>query len=413
MATAFPTPRQLEYQDWECGMFLHFGLRTFHEGFRDFDERKMSVDAFQPSALDCENWAATAKAAGMKYVVLTAKHHDGWANWPTDTTAFGVRQAPWRDGQGDVIAEYFAACRKHGLAVGLYYSPYDADCPVYADPKAYDDYFINQISELLVPYGPLDILWFDGCGSGEHQYDWPRIVSEIRRLQPNLLIFSMGDPDFTWVGNECGLAPWPCWHTRPGVPYAELTQHSGAMGPVWLPAECDVRMRESNWFYSDQDGHTVKSVEELLGLYYYSVGRGCNLLLNFGPDRRGLLPDLDAARLLEFGAEVRRRFGRPSFDLSAFQPVEGGLEYRGEAFLVDHVILQEDLTQGERIRRFAIEVVPTHGGDAIVVYEGHNVGHKAICRFPLVKTRGLRLRFVETAGEVQLRSLTVHDSTAG
>ncbi|NUP99467.1 MAG: alpha-L-fucosidase, partial [Armatimonadetes bacterium] len=291
-----PTARQLQYQDWEYGMFLHFGLRTFYEGYRDMDERKMSPERFNPTELDCNNWCQVARDAGMKYLVLTAKHHCGFANWPSRTTEFSVASSPWKGGRGDVVAEFTTACREHGLAVGLYYSPYDAASPVYADPKAYDDYFINQISELLVPYGPIDILWFDGCGSEGHEYDWPRIIGEIRRMQPNIMLFNMGDPDFRWVGNEDGIAPWPTWNVVSEVPFSIRREAGDAVGGQrWLPAECDVRVRERNWFYSDSDGHTLKSAAELLGLYYYSVGRGCNLLLNFGPDRRGLIPERDAA----------------------------------------------------------------------------------------------------------------------
>ncbi|MHB1356920.1 MAG: alpha-L-fucosidase, partial [Anaerolineae bacterium] len=208
--TAIPTARQLEYQDWEFGLFLHFGLRTFYEGYRDWDERRMSPAAFNPSQLDCDQWVRIAAQAGVRYMVLVAKHHDGFANWPSRYTDFSVASSPWRAGGGDVVREFTQACAKYGMKTGLYYSPADINCPVYQDPGAYDDYFINQISELLVPYGPIDILWFDGCGSNDHLYDWPRIMGEIRRMQPNILIFNMGDPDFRWVGNESGLAPQPC-----------------------------------------------------------------------------------------------------------------------------------------------------------------------------------------------------------
>ena len=408
MQTAIPSPRQLEYQDWEFGIFLHFGIRTFYEGHRDWDGQVMHPEAFQPSALDCNQWAATAAGAGAKYMVLTAKHHDGFANWPSAYTDFSVASSPWRDGRGDVVGEFVEACRRHGIKPGLYYSPADWSCPVYEDPKAYDDYFIKQISELLEPYGPIDILWFDGCGSAGHEYDWPRICREIRRLQPGIRIFSMGDPDFRWVGNELGLAPVPCWNTVTDMAVAVDTVEDEAVGkPMWLPAECDCRMRFRNWFYSDADEDTVKSLDELMGLYYYSVGRGCNLLLNIGPDRRGLLPDRDAARLLEFGREIRRRFTAPVASLDdAVREEDGGVVFAFDPpVLLDHVVIQEDLSAGEHIRSFVVEINPNHQGRWIRVWAGENVGHKAICRFPTVSVQRLRFRVIAGDGREQLRSL--------
>lgn len=413
MPTAIPTPRQLEYQDWEFGVFLHFGIRTFYEGHRDWDGKPMPPEGFQPQALDCEQWVTTAKQAGAKYMVLTAKHHDGFANWPSEYTDFSVASSPWRDGHGDVVREFTDACHKHGMAVGLYYSPAEAS-PTFHTPEEYDDKFIGQISEILDGYGQVDVLWFDGCGSEGHEYDWPRIVKEIRRLQPNVLIFSMADPDFRWVGNEAGLAPMPIWNTVSEVPFSIRTQDKEHVegGSKWLPAECDCRMREVNWFYSDQDEHTIKSLEELMGLYYMSVGRGCNLLLNIGPDRRGLLPDADAARLLEFGAEIKRRFANPITRLADFErenETRWGCQFP-EPALIDHAVIQEDLTRGEHVRRFELKMLTTSGHDPIVLYRGDNIGHKAICRFPLVKARKVWLEILGQDGNVDLREISFFNS---
>lgn len=412
LPTAIPTPRQLEFQDWEFGMFIHFGIRTFHEGHRDWDGKPMSTVNFNPSALDCDQWARTAKAAGMNYMILVAKHHDGYANWPSKYTDFSVASTPWKDGQGDVVREFTDACRRHGLKVGLYYSPADASNPSYSDPKAYDDYFINQISEILTGYGEVDVLWFDGCGSEGHAYDWKRIIGEIRRMQPNVVIFNMGDPDYRWVGNEGGMAPRPCWNTVNAVPFSVQTNEQEVVNdaqPTWLPAECDCMMRMFNWFYSDQDEHTVKSLHELMGLYYHSVGRGCNLLLNIGPDRRGLLPDKDAARLLEFGAEIRRRFSHPLATLGDWQQTEDGWSITlPDTTLVDHVVIQEDLTAGEHARRFAIQVRSAMCGEMITVYEGQNIGHKAICLFQTVAITGVQVKILEADGEVKLHALELH-----
>lgn len=412
--TAKPTPRQLEFQDWEFGIFLHFGIRTFYEGHRDWDGKPMSPAAFNPAQLDCNQWVTTAQQAGAKYMVLVVKHHDGFATWPSKHSKFTVAQSQWKDGKGDVVREFSDACRQHGMHWGLYYSPAEWGNPAFENPKAYDDHFINQISEILTGYGELDMLWFDGCGSEGHTYDWPRIVKEIRRMQTNLLIFSMGDPDYRWVGNEAGIAPVPCWNTVEEVPFSiQTTAKDKVGGPKWLPAECDCRMRESNWFYEDADEHTVKSVEELMGLYYYSVGRGCNLLINIGPDRRGLLPDIDGARLLEFGAEIRRRLGNPLPVQSSAEQEDGSLIYElSEPALVDHAVLMEDLTNGEFIRRFSLKALPYHCGEPVLVHEGHNIGHKAICRFPAMKTQKIIVEITESSGPFRMRSVEFHGSAS-
>ena len=416
LPTALPTARQLEYQSWEMGLFIHFGIRTFHEGHTDFDGKAMELGRFNPAALDCNQWARIAAEAGMRYMVMTAKHHDGFANWPTRHTPFSVANTPWQNGRGDVVRAFTDACRRRRLAVGLYYSPADVSCPVYSDPKAYDDYFIRQIGEILTGYGEIDMLWFDGCGSEGHTYDWPRIIGEIRRMQPRILIFGGADPDYGWVGNESGLAPTPNWNTVSTVPISIQTPAADPVRdgrPTWVPAECDCRMRLNNWFYSDRDEATVKGLHELMGLYYYSVGRGRNLLINIGPDRRGLRPDRDAASLLAFGAEVRRRFGRPVLSEDAF--TRSGNLWEGKparpGVWADHVVLQEDLTRGEHVRRYRIQVFPTHYGAPITVFEGYNIGWKAICPFPLVCAREVRVEVLEADGPVELPTVRLFNST--
>jgi alpha-L-fucosidase len=409
-----PTPRQLEFQDWEFGLFLHFGIRTFYEGHRDWDNKPMSPENFNPAQLDCNQWAQVARDAGAKYFVLTAKHHDGFALWPSKYTEFSVAQAPWKNGRGDVVREYVEACRTHDLAVGLYYSPADWSNPHYDDPQQYDDYFIAQVSELMSGYGPIDMLWFDGCGSEGHQYNWPRIIGEIRRQQPNILIFNMGDPDYRWIGNEAGIAPLPCWNVVESVPFSIQTDEQEQVAqPMWLPAECDCRIRDLNWFYADADADTVKSLDELLGLYYLSVGRGCNLLINISPDRRGLLPDLDSQQLRELGAEVQRRFAQPLATLAEFEADQSTLTWTWKVTderswtLLDHVMVQEDLTQGEQVRQWSLEVRPFPHGDWLTIYKGENIGHKAIVQFPTVRAKAVRLRVTQSEGEVLLRALNL------
>lgn len=422
-ATPVPTARQLEYQSWEMGLFLHFGIRTFYEGHRDWDGRPMDPAAFNPTQLDCDQWMRTARAAGMRYAVMTAKHHDGFALWPSAYTDYSVAASPWRSGKGDVVREYVDACRRHGIEPGLYYSPAQhrpgADIKDMADPKAYDDYFIHQISELLGgDYGQISVLWFDGCGSENHEYDWARIIGEIRRMQPNILIFSMGDPDFRWVGNELGFADVPSWNVAEHVPISVRTDRAEATAkPTWLPVECDIRLRHENWFYSEYDVHTVKPLEELLGIYDYSVGRGANLLINVGPDRRGLLPEVDAARLVEFGEAVRRRFAKPIVTLKDFERVElenghvaWDVRFEGEGLppLINHVVIEEDLSRGERVRRWALRVVPPYNLRPVTLHEGRQIGHRAIARLAPFRAQQIRLEVLEADAEPTLTRLELH-----
>lgn len=405
-----PTLRQLEYQGWEFGMFLHFGLRTFYEGYVDFDKRPMSPSEFNPVQLDCEQWIRTAKESGMNYAVLTAKHHDGFSNWPSKYSSFTVAGSPWREGTGDVVKEFVAACRKYDVKPGLYYSPFDGSADFYnQDARAYDDYFVNQITELLGDYGDIDILWFDGCGSEGHEYDWARIMGEIRRLQPNILIFNMGDPNFRWVGNEDGIAPIPCWNVTDATEFSILTQQKDALGEhIWLPAECDVQMR-ANWFYSDRDEHTVKSLDQLMGLYYYSVGRGANLLLNIGPDREGLLPVKDTAQLQAMGNEIRRRFDHPIASIEQCSQNKSGWSYEAtKPHLIDHILIQEDLANGEHVRSFRINVTTEKTHRSITVYEGRNIGHKAIIRIPAIKVRGVELEITDCEGVPSIRQMAIY-----
>ncbi|MEK6796389.1 MAG: alpha-L-fucosidase [Spirochaetota bacterium] len=406
MDSTLPTEKQIDFQNWEFGIFIHFGIRTFYEGWKDMDKRPMEAVKFDPSALDCRQWVKTAHDAGARYMVFTAKHHDGFANWPSKYTKFSVASSPWKNGKGDVLREYTDACREFGIHPGLYYSPYDHTSPVYNDPKAYDDYFIDQISEILTGYGDIDMLWLDGCGSEKHTYDWKRIIGEIRRMQRGIRIFSLGDPDYRWVGNEDGLAPWPCESVVDRAPTSILSNIEERTGKRYLPAECDVTMRERNWFYSDADEHTVKSLDELIGMYYYSVGRNANLLLNIGPDRRGRLPDKDASRLLEFGAEIKRRFASPTASIADCSVTGTRVEYkRSDTVLIDHVVLGEDIPQGEQVKRFSIRVMPPKTDreeKMITVYEGKNIGHKAICRFPAVRTRRIIIDIHEADGDVHV-----------
>ena len=398
-----PRKEQVEFLQWEMGAFFHFGIRTFCEGHRDWDGKTMPLDVFNPTALDCENWIKTAKDAGCRYAILVCKHHDGFANWPSKYSEYHVGMTKWKDGKGDVVKEFTDACHKHDIKVGLYYSPAEANYKK-RTPKEYDDYFVYQISELLGNYGKVDYLWFDGNGSEGHEFDRQRIVKTIRDLQPNILIFNMWDPDTRWVGNEAGVAGVTNVSQVGAVDFSTYVEKPDELPDArFLPAECDFMMRTSNWFYSEYDVHTVKSVEELVGLYYYSVGCGSNFLINIGPDRRGLLPETDAARLTEFGARIRGMFANPV--PSAVKEYENGIEigFENECF-INHVVVSEDLTEGEGVESFEV-LVRNRLIDRrpACVHVGTAIGNKRIIRFPYIRAKSVIVHVSKFNGSYTLR----------
>lgn len=397
---AKPTQKQLQFMEWEFGLFFHFGIRTFYPGHRDWDgnEAEMTPDAFNPPNLDCRQWIRTAKEAGAAYTILTCKHHDGFANWPSKYTSYNISQTPWKNGRGDVVADYVAACREYGLKVGLYFSPADANIIGKKLTAAeYDQNFIDQISELLTNYGKIDYLWFDGCGSEGHEYDQERIIRVIRTLQPEILIFNMWDPDTRWIGNEEGIAPICNYNEVETLDFSVRTDRKDTLGNRrFLPAECDIRMRRDTWFASEQDQDTVKTLDQLMGIYDYTVGRSSNLLLNIGPDASGLLPEVDTTRLLEFSRALRERFRNPLLILE--NPL---LDAEKEELIIDLpeettvncIVLSEHLEEGESIHGFQIYSQPVLAGRRLLFHEGHQVGHKAICTFPAVASKRFILTF--------------------
>lgn len=413
MMTTVPTSRQMAFQDWEFGLFVHLGMYTYLEEKDGGKYIRQDPSLFAPEDLNCDHWIKTAKEAGMNYAVLTCKHHEGFCLWPSEFGDYSTKYSSWRDGKGDVVKDFTDACHKYDMKVGIYYSPYDSATPLYdTDFKAYDDYFIAHMRELLGNYGTVDMLWFDGCHSESHQYDWDRIADEIHALAPGALIFNMGKPDFRWVGNEYGIANLPTWNVVDQLSFSvqKSLDVDTLEKSMWLPAECDCRMRLHSWGWDPDDEDTVKSVNELMGLYYYSVGRGCNLLLNIGPDRTGDLPDKDAGRLEEFGKEIKRRFGHPLGSLKNMQRQGNTWSIKWDnRILIDHIVLQEDLQFGEHIRKFEIKM-PVPGDDfpPVVIYKGENVGHKTICGFPPLAAEALIIEVTEADGDVFMRDIEVH-----
>jgi len=321
-----PTARQLAWHGMEFYGFVHFTVNTFTDKEWGYGDESPAV--FNPTDFEADQIAGTAKMAGMKGLILTAKHHDGFCLWPSAYTEHSVKNSPWRDGRGDVVRELADACRHHDLKFGVYLSPWDRNHAEYGRP-AYLTYYRNQLRELLTGYGPLFTVWFDGANGGDGfyggarerrqidnrtYYDWPNTWSIVRELQPGAAMFSDAGPDFRWVGNERGRAGDPCWATLnaagryPGGRSDGL--NSGERpGTDWIPAECDVSIRPG-WFYHAREDNRVKNAQELLEIYYASVGRGCCLNLNIPPDPRGRVPDIDIASLREFRERLDATFAR-------------------------------------------------------------------------------------------------------
>src|SRR5581483_9578274 len=329
---SLPSERQLRWGEMEIYNFLHFTINTFTD--KEWGYGDESPALFNPTAFDADAILSTLKDFGSRGVILTCKHHDGFCLWPTKTTERSVKNSPFRQGKGDVVKDISEAAQRHGLKFEVYVSPWDRSQPTYGQPE-YIRIYRQQISELLTGYGPIFEIWHDGANGGDgfyggvrekriidklHYYDWANTWQMERKLQPNAVLFSDVGPDIRWVGNEKGVAGDPCWATYtpvapdggPGSPgnIKEGEATSGTRnGKFWMPAECDVSIRPG-WFWHEAENSKVKTSQELLKLYYDSVGRGASFLLNVPPDRRGLIDEADAASLRGFGKQMRQIFSR-------------------------------------------------------------------------------------------------------
>ena len=333
-----PHRRQVEFQKLEFYSFVHFTVNTFTD--REWGDGTESPSVFNPEKLDAEQWVRAVKSAGMKGLILTCKHHDGFCLWPSKYTAHTVAHSPYKNGCGDIVREVSEACRKYGIKFGVYLSPWDRNCPLYGQGKAYDDFFINQLTELLTGYGPVFSVWFDGaCGEGpngkKQYYDWERYYAKIRELQPDACISVCG-PDVRWCGNEAGdtrIAEWSIVPERAkdSEIIAEKSQQSddeefrlrrvdardSDLGSreilknedklIWYPAEVNTSIRPG-WFWHESENDRVRSLEELIHIYYHSVGGNATFLLNIPPTREGLFHENDVKRLEELGRYLEAAF---------------------------------------------------------------------------------------------------------
>ena len=430
-----PTPQQIAWNQMEYYAFIHFNMNTFTG--KEWGDGTEDPALFAPSALDCRQWTRLCKAAGMKGIILTAKHHDGFCLWPSRYTQHSVKNSPFRKGRGDVLRELSEACREQGLRLGIYLSPWDRHEPSYGDSPQYNEHFKNQLREVLTSYGEVFEVWFDGaCGEGPNGkrqvYDWQGFVDVVRECQPNAIIFSDGGPDVRWVGNEDGSAGETNWsllrrdEVYPGYPkYQELTSgHSN--GTHWVPAECDVSIRPG-WYYSARQDTEVKTLKQLIEIYFSSVGRNANLLLNIPVDRRGLIHENDAHRLLELRSYVENAFSRDLLrDATVVASQVRGNNDRFAAtnltdgrfetywctddtttrcvldFVLDGaiplscVMIQEYIPLGQRVERFSIELKGTEKWEEVA--RGTTIGYKRLLRFPEQTATHLRLNILASRG---------------
>jgi alpha-L-fucosidase len=442
-----PTARQLDWQRGELALFFHFGVNTFTGS--EWGAGGEDPAVFNPSRLDAAEWARVARETGFRTLVLTAKHHDGFCLWPSRYTGHSVRASPWRDGAGDVVRELAAAIRAEGLRFGLYLSPWDRHEPSYGEERAYNEFYLAQLRELLSDYGPVSEVWFDGAkgpDAKDMEYDFAAYWALVRQLQPQAVIFSDEGPDVRWIGNEHGHAGLTNWsmldrsRVRVGQADTEYLNRGDAEGQDWLPGECDVSIRDG-WFWHPEQ--RPKSLDSLLDIYFKSVGRNCVLLLNVPPNREGRLDPADVERLYELRAALDEIFAEdlarnaavsgsnvrgdsPEFaaartldgDLDTYWAIDDSLRAAvleldlGAPATFNIVRIQEPIQLGQRVSAYRIDV--QQGGEWRTVHSGTTIGYKKLDRISTATTRRLRLVIESARGAPLVAELGLHyDPRAG
>ncbi|MDC0514241.1 alpha-L-fucosidase [Flavobacteriaceae bacterium] len=434
-----PNEYQLAWQELEYYAFIHFNMNTFTNKEWGYGDEQPSQ--FNPTELDTRQWARVAKESGMKGIIITAKHHDGFCLWPSKFTEHSVKNSPWREGKGDLIRELSESCKEYGLKFGVYLSPWDRNHPAYGSAE-YITYFRNQLRELLTQYGDIFEVWFDGANGGDgyygganeerrvdkkSYYDWPTTIEMVRRLQPQAVIFSDAGPDIRWVGNEKGYANETTWSpiyrdsVYAGMPDFQRFAAGQENGTHWVPTETDVSIRPG-WYYHPEQDNQVKSLSKLVDIYYNSVGLNSSLLLNLPVDTRGLVHENEVANLKALAEFLKETFAvnyakgqqlktsttakgysntalldddlksywvsqskdpSPTIELLLEKPVE-----------VNTFMIQEYLPLGQRIKSFSLEVLSNGAWEK--VYEGSTIGNKRLVRFDTQAVEGIQFTFTDT-----------------
>ncbi len=411
-----PTPQQLAWQDLELGLFIHFDMVTFTGQMKP--RTPADVNIYNPAKLDTDQWLEVAKSMGAKYAVFVAKHCTGFMGWQSNAYPYGVKQTSWRHGKGDVVRDFIASCAKYGIKPGLYASAssnawWGVDNPgiiQWGDKKQkdYNKACEVMLAELWSNYGELMEIWFDG-GVQPVAQGGPDLIPIMRKHQSKAIVFGSPAPGgIRWSGNEVGTVPYPCWSTIRNFG----DNHGGdGEGKLWTPAECDSTLPGHDWFWGGGDPSAKPSEEsqqkmltELMDKYYHSVGHNANLLLNATPDTTGLIPDAILPHYANFGKEIRRRFGTPVAETKGEgDTVELVLKTPAQ---IDHVMIMEDLAQGERIRAYEIEgLVP--GNTWQKLCDGVSIGHKRIQQFNRTEVAKIRIRSTKAIAPPKIRRLAV------
>ncbi len=421
-----PSPQQVAWQDLEFGVIIHFSTNTFLN--QEWGDGTADPKVFNPTDFNPDQWMKAIRDSGAKYVVLVAKHHDGFCLWPTEQTNYSVKSSPWMEGKGDVVGAVAKAARKYGLKFGVYLSPWDRHEPKYKNSAAYDDYYQAELSELASNYGDLVEFWLDGAGSGGHVYNFPRIIETLRMYQPNTIVFADAAlfeyGDARWVGNESGRVNYENWNV--------LDRHGYLR---WRPVEADTPLHDKHWFWHPNDVGTLKSLDDLLTTYDETVGHGAQLMLGLAPDRRGLLPEADVARLDEFGRALRTRYGKSS-DLAIHHGAvnaneDAALDGNEDTFwsapagshhsslvvnlakpvTFDRALTMEWLNDGQRVEKYSIDVWT--GSEWKTVAAAQAIGHKKIDIFPPVTASRVRLNILSSTDAAEIREFQLFNVKDG
>ena len=400
-----PTKQQLAWHEKEFYLFMHFGPNTFTN--LEWGKGSEDPNVFNPTAIDCNQWASIAKAAGAKGIIITAKHHDGFSLWPSKFSKHTVRESKWMNGKGDVIKMLSEACKKAGIEMGVYISPWDRNHPEYGT-AAYNDIYIQTMKELLTGYGNLTELWWDGANgegpNGKKQvYDFTRFKDSAMSYQPNILIFSDIGPHIRWVGNENGLINETNWNLLDtagfkrgeGAPANDTLNRGNFNGKNWIGAEADVSIRKG-WFYHEEEDSTVKSGKTLFNLYLNSVGHGGNLLLNVPPNRKGLIAPQDSAALMDFRKVREAAFKTNLFKNAVIKNNKNEIEIcLTTPVTINSIQLQEQIKFGQRVIRFEI-YTGDNEADMKKIAGSTTIGRKKIIQFPTTTAKCFKVKIIET-----------------
>ncbi len=461
-AEVIPSLRQLEWQKLEMYAFCHFGTNTFTG--REWGDGNAPASVFNPKKMDARQWVREIKNAGLKAIILTCKHHDGFCLWQSDYTDYCMKNSPYKNGKGDIVKEVSDACREYGLKFGVYLSPWDRHEATYGTGEKYNNYFVNQLTELATKYGDVFCFWFDGaCGEGKNGkkqiYDWNLYYEVIRRLQPNAVINICG-PDVRWCGNEAGISRKSEWSVVPSVvseqnyvaersqqvDSPEFAKHintteqdlgsrkaiEGCYNFIWYPAEVDVSIRPG-WFYHKREDFRVKSLKKLMQIYWGSVGGNSSLLLNIPPNKDGLISKADVRALRKFGNELRREFPENLavnckitassqlddehkadnilIENAYWQCAVGDKQPEiiidfNEPILADKIILKENIATGQQIEEF--DIYADNGNGFSKMSSSTVIGAKRICRFKKQKINRIKIIITSYRVKATLNSVELY-----